>query len=113
MPVGENGPSPLKCGIPVALVWYEDIDLSAVEQLVETTQLRAIALGILYGRDRYGQDNLTLTEMLNRVLGDIEAEGLDILSEYPQADLSYFRKFELVAALNRLRSLAIVPQVTT
>lgn len=45
----------------------EDIDLSAVEQLVETTQLRAIALGILYGRDRYGQDNLTLTEMLNRV----------------------------------------------
>ncbi|ANV88406.1 ABC-ATPase domain-containing protein [Picosynechococcus sp. PCC 7117] len=91
----------------------EDIDLSAVEQLVETTQLRAIALGILYGRDQYGQDNLTLTEMLNRVLGDIEAEGLDILSEYPQADLSYFRKFELVAALNRLRSLAIVPQVTT
>lgn len=87
----------------------EDIDLSAVEQLVETAQIRAIALGILYGKEKYGEENLSLAAMLTKVMADIEEEGLDILSEYPQADLAYFRRFELVAALNRLRTLQIQP----
>ncbi|MBV5260037.1 ATPase [Synechococcus moorigangaii CMS01] len=91
----------------------EEIDLSGVEQLVETTQLRAIALGLLYGRDRYGQDKLPLKTLLDRVMADLEAAGLDILSDYPQADLGSFRRFELGAALNRLRSLQILPRETT
>jgi hypothetical protein len=85
----------------------EDIDLGGVEQLVETAQIRAIALGMLYGKEKYGDQNLSLNEMLTKIMDEIEAEGLDILSEYPQADLAYFRRFELVAALNRLRTLKI------
>ncbi|OKH19584.1 ABC-ATPase domain-containing protein [[Limnothrix rosea] IAM M-220] len=85
----------------------EDIQLGGVEQLVETSQLRAIALGIIYGKEKYGEKNLALHELLEKIMVDIEAEGLDILSEYPQADLAYFRRFELVAALNRLRTLQI------
>lgn len=85
----------------------EDIALTGVEQVVEPSQLRAIALGILYGKEKYGDLNLSLNDLLTRVMADIEADGLDILSEYPQADLAYFRRFELVAALNRLRTLKI------
>ncbi|NJN72509.1 MAG: ABC-ATPase domain-containing protein [Limnothrix sp. RL_2_0] len=85
----------------------EDIDLGGVEQLVETAQIRAIALGMLYGKEKYGDQNLSLGEMLTKIMDEIEAEGLDILSEYPQADLAYFRRFELVAAINRLRTLKI------
>lgn len=85
----------------------EDIDLGGVEQLVENSQLRAIALGIIYGKEKYGAENLSLKDMLDKVIAEIEAEGLDILSEYPQADLGYFRRYELVAALNRLRTLQI------
>ncbi|AFY38450.1 ABC transporter, ATPase [[Leptolyngbya] sp. PCC 7376] len=85
----------------------EDIGLGGVEQLVETSQLRAIALGIIYGKDKYGEANLALKDLVAKIMADIEEEGLDILSEYPQADLAYFRQFELVAALNRLRTLQI------
>ncbi|MGB2924836.1 MAG: ABC-ATPase domain-containing protein [Limnothrix sp.] len=85
----------------------EDIDLGGVEQLVETAQIRAIALGILYGKEKYSDQNLSIQDLLNLIMADIEADGLDILSEYPQADLAYFRRFELVAALNRLRTLKI------
>ncbi len=85
----------------------EDIHLDGVEQLVETSQLRAIALGIIYGKEKYGEKNLALRDLLDKIMVDLEAEGLDILSEYPQADLAYFRRFELVAALNRLRTLQI------
>jgi hypothetical protein len=38
---------------------------------------------------------------------DIQNRGLDILSAYPQGDLVMFRRFELAAALNRLRSLKV------
>jgi len=43
-------------------------------------------------------------------MGDIENQGLDILTEYPQRDLVMFRSFELACALNRLRSLKVLPR---
>lgn len=46
--------------------------------------------------------------MIERVMMDIAQEGLDILTEFPQADLAEFRKFELAAALNRLRTLKVI-----
>lgn len=88
----------------------EDIDLSAVEQIVEQGQLRAIAAAIVYAKGRYLQGRCTLAEILQQVMADIEAGGLDILSEFPQGDLVRFRRFELAAALNRLRTLKVVSQ---
>ena len=38
---------------------------------------------------------------------DIESKGLDILSNLPEGDFVKFRRFELAAALNRLRSLKV------
>jgi hypothetical protein len=41
------------------------------------------------------------------VMADIESHGLDILSNLPEGDLVLFRRFELAAALNRLRTLKV------
>jgi len=85
----------------------EEIDLSAVEQIVERGQLRAIAFAIVYAKEQYINGRNTLPEILNRVMADIESQGLDILSNLPEGDLVLFRRFELTAALNRLRTLKI------
>jgi predicted ABC-class ATPase len=85
----------------------EEIDLTAVEQIVEKGQLRAIASAIVYAKENYLNGNCTVPEMLDHVMADIESQGLDILSRLPEGDLVLFRRFELAAALNRLRTLKV------
>ncbi|MEM8777975.1 MAG: ABC-ATPase domain-containing protein, partial [Cyanobacteria bacterium P01_G01_bin.49] len=85
----------------------EEIDLSAVEQLVETGQLRSIAAAIIYAKNNYLDGQRTLSEILDKVIEDITTQGLDILSEFPSGELIFFRRFELAATLNRLRSLKV------
>jgi predicted ABC-class ATPase len=85
----------------------EDIDLAAVEQIVDPGQLRAIALAIVYAKEEYLDKKRTIPEILDRVMADLQARGLDILSDFPQGDLALFRRFELAAALNRLRTLQV------
>ncbi|MBW4463695.1 MAG: ABC-ATPase domain-containing protein [Nodosilinea sp. WJT8-NPBG4] len=83
----------------------EAIDLSAVEQLVEPGQVRAIAAAIVYGQ-RYHMTSATpLLEVINAVIADIDQYGLDCLTEWPMGDLVRFRGSELAAAINRLRTL--------
>ena len=86
----------------------EDIDLSAVEQLVDTGQLKAIARGIVYAKNNYLDRQLTISEIIKRVNQDIQRSGLDIITNYIQGDLAQFRPYELAAAINRLRSLKII-----
>jgi predicted ABC-class ATPase len=84
------------------------VDLSAVEQLVETGQVRAIAEAIVYARHRHMSLKTPLTEVLQGVIADIESTGLDSLSEWPMGDLVGFRGLELAAAINRLRTLRVL-----
>lgn len=85
----------------------EDIDLAAVEQIVDSAQLRAIAAAIVYAKENYLDRKRTIPEILDRVTADIVSHGLDILTDFPQGDLARFRRFELAAALNRLRTLQV------
>ncbi len=85
----------------------EDVDLGAVGQLVSTDQLRAIAAAMVYAKQQYMDGYRTLAEILDAVMGDIESRGLEILVPFPEGDLAMFRRFELAAAINRLRTLAI------
>ncbi len=87
----------------------EDIDLSAVEQLVESGQVRAIAEAIVYAQDCHMSMKTPLTEVIQGVMADIEKDGLDCLSEWPMGDLVSFRAMELAAAINRLRTLRVKP----
>jgi predicted ABC-class ATPase len=85
----------------------EDIDLSAVEQLAETSQLEAIAAAIVYAQHHYINGQLPLQEALVRVMADIEQFGLDCLDDRLRGDFAWFRAQELAAAINRLRSLDV------
>ena len=92
-------------GVDEIVFGTEEIDLSAVEQIVDSGQLRAIALAIVYAKKTY--PDLTLSEILERVEEDIIKSGMDVLSNFPQGDLTRFRSLELAAAFNRLRSLRV------
>ncbi len=85
----------------------EEIDLASVEQLVDKGQLRAIAAAIVYAKKQYLDGKRTLPEILDMVFADLEEQGLDAITVSPQHDLTGFRRFELAAALNRLRTLAV------
>ncbi len=81
----------------------EDIDVSAVEQLVHDSQLIAIGDALHYAR-RY-MDGRTLPEVLDAVLRDIENDSLDVIGPHLAGNYAAFRRQELAAAMNRLRSL--------
>ncbi len=83
------------------------IDLSAVVQLVETAQTRAIGLALVYAWERYMDGHRSLAEIWNLVERDVKSQGLEVLcrTPYPTGNLAGFRGLEWAAALNRLRGL--------
>ena len=85
----------------------ETLDLSAVESLMEPTQLRAIALAMVYAQRYYLDGQRPLTTALSAVLADMAHQGLDCLTPEPRGDLASFRGLDLAATLNRLRSLQV------
>ncbi|QQK76310.1 ABC-ATPase domain-containing protein [Salicibibacter cibarius] len=87
----------------------ETIDLSAVEQCIDPSQTRAIARALHYLAKQYANGNHTLGEMLDIYERDT-ASGLDELSPFKgkhPGDLARPRRFEIAAAINRLRTLSI------
>ncbi|MEG3978473.1 ABC-ATPase domain-containing protein [Microcoleus sp. herbarium8] len=86
----------------------EDVDLGAIEQIVDSGQLRAIAAAMVYAKQQYMDGKRTLSEIIDLVMADIDGRGMDILSSFPEGDFAMFRRFELAAAINRLRSLSVV-----
>lgn len=86
----------------------ERIDLSAVTQLVDSSQTRALAQALLHAHDRHIDGRRPLAEICAAILEEVEAGGLDVLTrDRLFGDLAGFRRFELAAALNRLRSLQV------
>ncbi|BAZ43770.1 ABC transporter ATPase [Chondrocystis sp. NIES-4102] len=94
-------------GVEQITLGMEEIDLTAVEQIIDRGQLKAIALAIVYAKENYHQQQLTMREILQRIKQDITTSGLNIIGNAHQGDLVMFRPLELASALNRLRSLQI------
>src|SRR4028118_1738590 len=86
----------------------QEIDLGAIEQIVDSGQLRAIAAAMVYAKQHYMDGKRTLSEIIDLVMADIDAQGMNILSPFPEGDFAMFRRFELAAVINRLRSLSVV-----
>ncbi|WP_299489851.1 ABC-ATPase domain-containing protein [Acaryochloris sp. IP29b_bin.137] len=82
------------------------IDLSQVEQLVESGQLRAIAAAILY-LHQFPPPNLNFAHAIQAILSQLATDGLSTLNPFPEGDFVTFRRFELAAALNRWRDLKL------
>ena len=94
-------------GMRTILFGRQTIDLSAIEQLVSSSQTRAIGDAILYARERYMDGSLTLRSILDRVEADFKTEGLDVLSRRKLGSYAAARRFEIGAAINRLRTLRV------
>lgn len=89
---------------------YESIDLRAVEQLVDPSQTRAIGLALMFALERQLIDGKrTISDILDLLDEVIDREGLDVLSPYRghPGDYARPRRYELAAALNRLRTLEV------
>jgi predicted ABC-class ATPase len=86
----------------------EGIDLVAVEQLVGRAQMRAVGGALAWLARRLTDTGATVPEALDDVEAVLRSEGLDALDERRVGDLASFRRYELAAALNRLRSLRVV-----
>jgi hypothetical protein len=84
-----------------------DIDLSALEQLVDSSQTRAIGLAIHYLAARYFIDGVTLQQALARLTEDLDAGGLEILSPFKVGNLARPRPYEVAMAINRMRTLVV------
>ncbi len=83
------------------------IDLSAVEQVVSWAQAGTLAQALLLARNEFMDGKRSIPEILDGVMEAVEESGLDILSDRFPGDLVAFRRFELAAALNRLRTLKV------
>jgi len=84
----------------------EVVDLRSVEQLVDPSQLRAIGHALVLAREQLLGEGQTLAQVLDALDALLDQRGIDVLSRRP-VDLARPRRFEIAAALNRLRTLRV------
>jgi predicted ABC-class ATPase len=94
-------------GLRTILYGRTPIDLSYLEQLVDTSQTRSIGLFIHYYAQHYIHKGLPLRDALERCFQDLEGKGLDMLLPYRVGNLARPRIFEVAGAINRMRTLKI------
>ncbi|QBI20936.1 ATPase [Egibacter rhizosphaerae] len=83
------------------------IDLDAVEQLVDPSQTAAVGRALRWLADDRGGDDRPLAARLDALDAHLAEVGVHGLAGDAPVDLARPRRFEVAAALNRLRSLAV------
>jgi len=101
--------------LDLLLYGREPIDLRGVEQLVDRSQTRAIGNAIHLATQRLMDGEATLRAVLDALDALLDGEGLDVLDPFHRpgrhpGDLARPRRFEIAAAINRLRSLRMRQQ---
>ncbi len=91
-----------------------EIDLRSVEQLFDPSQTRAIAGALHLAAERIMSETRTLASVLDELDRILDKEGLDILDPYHRTGrhpgaLARPRRFEIAAAINRMRTLRVSP----
>ena len=94
-------------GLGTILFGTTTIDLSALEQLVDPSQTRAIGEAIFYYANHYACQSLSLLEGLQHLMEDLDRDGLDVLTTHKVGNLARPRIFEIAFAINRMRSLRV------
>ncbi|MFQ5928651.1 MAG: ABC-ATPase domain-containing protein [Acidobacteriota bacterium] len=94
-------------GLKKILFGTTALDLSALEQLVDLSQTRAIGEAIFYYANHYASTGLSLKEGLQHLVEDLEGNGLDMLTPHKVGNLARPRLFEIAFAINRMRSLQV------
>lgn len=87
----------------------ETLDLGAVEQIVEAAQTRALAHAVVWARGTALDGSRDMAEAVQGIMSAIEEQGLEAVHPHGAGELAAFRRFELAALLNRLRTLETEP----
>ncbi len=90
----------------------QTIDLRAVEQLVDLSQTRAVGYALHMAAERLMDGRRPLRQVLEDLEAFFDHEGLDALDPFRREDhhpgnFARPRKYEIAAAINRLRTLRI------
>jgi predicted ABC-class ATPase len=85
----------------------DEIDVSAVAQLVDEGQVRAIGQALNLARERFMRPDHSLAAVVEAVMAEITQKGLDALDHRQVGDYVVFRPYELAATLNRIRTLRV------
>ncbi len=83
------------------------IDLSAIKQIADVDQARAIGFVLYYAKLRYMDEGYPIREILDLVDRDLSNEGLNTLVRDVCGNLARPRRYEVAAALNRLPAFRI------
>jgi predicted ABC-class ATPase len=94
---GLRGPRRVRLG-------QETVSLTALEQIAETGQVRALALLMKMAAER-ARKGVELGSLIDELEAWLDQRGLDGMDTPVAYDLSRPRRYELAAALNRWRSL--------
>jgi predicted ABC-class ATPase len=94
-------------GLRTLVFGCHTIDLSAVEQLVHRSQTRAIGDSILRASREHMNGTKSLNQITDLLIREIETQSLDVLNSRLLGNFALPRRFEIAAAMNRLRTLKV------
>lgn len=97
-------------GVGVIRYGEETVRLEAVEQLLDESQTRFIGAAIRYAVSRFIDGSVTVRDVAEQVVRDVERKGFQQVSPYADGcpgDYAMVRPIEIAAAMNRIRSLRI------
>ena len=108
----EEGPKGIKIkamGIDTISINREDIDLRAVEQIVDTEQLNSIGSIMKYAEKNFMGKNLNFNDMIDKIIEEVYENGLMSIDTIKggTGNLAMPRKQEIMAAYNRYRKLKV------
>ncbi len=106
---GEKGVKIKTMGMDTIIINREDIDLRAVEQVVDTEQLNSIGSIMIWAEKNIMNKGLSFGTMVDNIIKHIEKNGLLSISGLKggSGSLAMPRKQEIMAAYNRYRNLKI------
>jgi predicted ABC-class ATPase len=105
-----KGKKPVSIKVQTAtrvLFGTEELDLGALEQIVEESQVSAIAQAMVFAATNWIDGRRSLRQALGAVIETISRKGLDVIDPRHRGDYAEFRIHELAAALGRLRTLRV------
>ncbi|HUV13849.1 MAG TPA: ABC-ATPase domain-containing protein [Acidobacteriota bacterium] len=94
-------------GLGIILYGVNNIDLSALEQLVDTSQTRAIGEAIHFFARNCASKRMSIDEGLRFLDQELNRKGLDILKPFKVGNLARPRIQEIASAINRLRTMKV------
>ncbi len=106
---GEKGVKIKTIGLDTLSINREDIDLRAVEQIVDAEQLNAIGSIMKWAEANIMNKGLSFENMIDNIICEIEKNGLISIEAVKggSGSLAMPRKQEIMAAYNRYRNLKI------